>query len=214
MRVILADDAVLFRSGLARLLEQVGVEVVGEVRDATNILQLVDRTQPDAVVLDVRMPPTNTVEGLEAALEIRDKFPDVGVLVLSQYVETEYSLRLLGDRPEGVGYLLKERVGDVDRLLQALQDVAAGGSVIDTEVVAKLLDRRRSDDPLAVLSPREREVLGLMAEGRTNRAICDGLFLTSSTVETHVRSIFRKLDLRESTDDHRRVLAVLRFLRR
>ncbi|MEO6533840.1 MAG: response regulator transcription factor [Pseudolysinimonas sp.] len=213
MRVVLADDAVLFRRGLARLLTDAGIEVVGEVSDVTNLTDVVTRLNPDVLVVDVRMPPTHTTEGLVAAVDIRRARPGQAVLVLSQHVEAHYVTELLGDRPEGLGYLLKERVADDVELLDAVRRVAAGGSVIDPYVVSAILAAQSARDPVNALTPREREVLALMAEGRSNSAICARLFLTDKTVESHVRSIFQRLDLPAAADENRRVLAVLAHLR-
>ena len=213
MRVVIADDAVLFREGLARVLEGGGIEVAAQAGDAERLLALVRVDPPDAVVVDIRMPPTHTCEGLDAARRIRAEHAPVGVLVLSQYVEPHHAMQLLEDGAGGVGYLLKDRVADVGEVVEAVRRVANGGSVIDPEVVAQLVGRRRARDPLQELTGREREVLALMAEGRSNQAICQRLFLSPKTVETHVRSIFTRLDLPATPDDHRRVLAVLAFLR-
>jgi DNA-binding NarL/FixJ family response regulator len=213
MRVVIADDAVLFREGLGRVLEAAGVQVAGQVGDAEQLLARVRADPPDAVVVDIRMPPTHTREGLDAAQRIRAEHPQVGVLVLSQYVEPHHAMQLLEDGAQGVGYLLKDRVANVGEVTDALRRVAGGGSVIDPEVVAQLLGRRRARNPVQELSLREREVLALMAEGRSNQAICQRLFLSPKTVEGHVRSIFTRLDLAATPDDHRRVLAVLAFLR-
>jgi DNA-binding NarL/FixJ family response regulator len=214
MRVVIADDAVLFREGLARVLEGGGIEVAAQAGDAERLLALVRIDPPDAVVVDIRMPPTHTCEGLDAARRIRAEHAPVGVLVLSQYVEPHHAMQLLEDGGAGgVGYLLKDRVADVGEVVEAVRRVAGGGSVIDPEVVAQLVGRRRARDPLQELTGREREVLALMAEGRSNQAICQRLFLSPKTVEAHVRSIFTRLDLSATPDDHRRVLAVLAFLR-
>ncbi len=212
MRVVIADDAVLLREGIARLLEDAGFEVVAQAGDADDLVRKVAAHRPDVAVVDVRMPPTNTDDGLRAAVEIRRSQPEVGVLVLSQYVEERYALELIGENAEGVGYLLKDRVGDVERFHDAVRRVAEGGSALDPEVVGQLLGRRRRDDPLDELTPREREVLGLMAEGRSNHAIADGLVVTERAVEKHVTSIFGKLNLPPAVEDHRRVLAVLTYL--
>jgi DNA-binding NarL/FixJ family response regulator/class 3 adenylate cyclase len=211
--VVLADDTVLLREGVARLLEDAGFEVVAQSGNAEDLLRHVAMHKPRVAVVDIRMPPTHTDEGLRAAREIRDRFPDTGVLVLSQYVESGYAMDLLSESTEGVGYLLKDRVSDVDEFASAVRRVAEGGSALDPAVVSELLGRRRRDDPLDELTPREREVLELMAEGRSNQAIADRMYVTLRAVEKHVTSIFSKLDLPASTDDHRRVLAVLLFLR-
>ncbi|HEX2426225.1 MAG TPA: response regulator transcription factor [Actinomycetota bacterium] len=211
--VIVADDSVLFREGVARVLQDRGFSVSGQAGDAEELLSAVERTAPDVVVTDIRMPPTNTSEGLVAAQRIRSEHPEVAVLVLSQYVETQHAMRLLRDTPERVGYLLKDRVSDIDEFADAVRRIARGGSVIDPEVVAQLLGRRSEDHALEALTDREREILALMAEGRSNQAICERLFLSPKTVETHVGSIFSKLGLLQAADDHRRVLAVLAYLR-
>jgi DNA-binding NarL/FixJ family response regulator len=213
MRVMIADDAVLFREGLARVLEAAGIQVAAQVGDADQLIARVRADPPDAVVVDIRMPPTHTREGLDAAERIRAEDPRVGVLVLSQYVETHHAIQLLQGGVQGVGYLLKDRVADVAEVADAVRRVAGGGSVIDPEVVAQLVGRQRVRNPILELTDREREVLALIAEGRSNQAICQRLYLSPKTVEAHVRSIFTRLDLSATPDDHRRVLAVLAFLR-
>jgi DNA-binding NarL/FixJ family response regulator len=210
-RVILADDDVLLRAGLASLLEQSGFTVVAQAGDGTDLLALVRDHQPELVLVDIRMPPTHSTEGLDAARAIRAEFPQTGILVLSAYVEVDHAIELLaGGR--GIGYLLKSRVTDVDEFLETLERIAGGGSVVDPALVTELVLARRVEDPLAELSSREREVLALMAEGRSNSGIARLLWVTEGTVEKHVQSILRKLRLPGSADDHRRVLAVIRFL--
>ena len=213
MRVVVADDAVLFREGLVRVLEDAGFDVVGKASDGNELLSLVAATQPAVAIADIRMPPTHTTEGLEAAKRIHAAHQAVGVLLLSQYVETHHAVELLGDARGRVGYLLKDRVSDLVEFTEAVRRVAAGGSVIDPEIVARLVHRRRQRDPLEALTEREREILALMAEGRSNQGICERLFLSPKTVETHVGRIFTKLGILPASEDHRRVLAVLRFLR-
>ena len=213
MRIVIADDAVLLREGAARLLEEAGFEIVAQAGDAEDLLRKVRAHKPDVAIIDVRMPPDNTDDGLRAALVIREELPDIGILLLSQYVEDRYLRELLSRGAEGVGYLLKERVADVDRLVEAVERVAAVGSVLDPQVVAHMLGRAREEGPLDALTDREREVLALMAEGRTNRAIAGEIFVSERAVERHVTSIFTKLGLPAGEDDHRRVLAVLAFLR-
>jgi DNA-binding NarL/FixJ family response regulator len=212
MRVVIAEDSVLLREGLARLLADGGFDVVGLAGDGDDLLRKVGAHRPDVAVVDVRMPPSHTDEGLRAALHIRERHPGTGVLVLSAYVEERYAMDLIAEGAQGVGYLLKDRVADVSRFTEAVKRVGEGGSALDPEVVAQLLGRARRDDPLSELTPREREVLGLMAEGRTNHAIAEGLVITERAVEKHVTSIFGKLGLEESSAAHRRVLAVLQFL--
>jgi DNA-binding NarL/FixJ family response regulator len=211
--VVIAEDNVLLREGLTRLLQESGFEVSGQAGDAEDLIRKVGAHHPDVAVVDVRMPPTHTDEGLRAARKIRTDHPGTAVLVLSQYVEEAYALELLSESTERTGYLLKDRVGDVDTFVDAVRRVAGGGSALDPEVVSLLLGRRRREDPLEPLTPREREVLGLMAEGRSNAAIAEALVVTERAVEKHVTSIFSKLDLVPTTEDHRRVLAVLAYLR-
>jgi DNA-binding NarL/FixJ family response regulator len=215
VRIVLADDSVLLREGVAQLLSQAGFEVVGQAGDAGELLEQVETHAPDVAIVDIRMPPTHTDEGLRAAGEIRARHPGVGVLVLSQYVRPSYAFELLSDGAERVGYLLKDRVSHLDELADAVRRVGDGGTVLDPMVVSQLVGRPRGeeDDALAELSEREREVLGLMAEGRTNQAIAERLFITERTVEKHVKNIFAKLRLPASADDHRRVLAVVAYLR-
>ncbi len=213
MRVVVAEDSVLLREGIARLLDDHGFDVVGQAGDADDLVRKVGAHKPDVAVVDIRMPPTNTDDGLRAALRIRDEHPQTGVLVLSAYVEEAYALELVAESASGLGYLLKDRVADVDGFVDAVRRVADGGSALDPEVVSRLVGRNRRDDPLAELTPREREVLELMAEGRTNAAIAERLVVTERAVEKHVTSIFGKLGLSPAPEDHRRVLAVLTFLR-
>ena len=213
MRVVVADDVMLTREGIVRLLHDAGVDVVAEADDAETLLQHVRSARPDVAIVDIRMPPTNTDEGLVAAREIRTDQPDVGVLLLSQYVEPSYAMRLIEDQPERVGYLLKDRVFDIAAVVDALRRIVDGETVIDPTIVSRLVGRRRRQDPLGRLTEREREVLGLIAEGMSNKAIAGRLFVTERTVEAHVTQIFQKLRLPESPDQHRRVLAVLAFLR-
>jgi DNA-binding NarL/FixJ family response regulator/class 3 adenylate cyclase len=213
LRAVIADDAVLLREGVARLLEDAGFEIVAQSGTREDVLRHVAMHKPDVAIVDIRMPPTHTDEGLRAAKEIRERHPDVGVLVLSQYVEPAYALELLSESAEGIGYLLKDRVSDLDEFAAAVRRVAEGGSALDPSVVSQLVGRRRRADPLEILTPREREVLEHMAEGRSNAAIAQKLFITPRAVEKHVTSIFGKLRLTESPEDHRRVLAVLTYLR-
>ncbi|HVL06575.1 MAG TPA: response regulator transcription factor [Acidimicrobiales bacterium] len=213
MRVILADDAVLFREGTARILTEAGFEVTGQVGSAGDLIDMVRRAPPDVAVIDIRMPPGRSSEGVEAAVEIRRTSPAVGLLLLSQHVETHYALRLMTEFDGGVGYLLKDRVSDLAAFAADLRRVANGDRVIDAELVARLVAKKRQGDPLAALTERERRVLELMAQGRSNSALSAELCLSAKTVEAHVRSIFTKLNLAPDASDHRRVLAVLTFLR-
>ena len=213
MRVVLADDAVILREGLARLLQEAGFEVVGLAADGDALLKLVERTTPDVAIIDIRMPPTHTDEGLRAAKTIRERWPKVGLLVLSQHVNTRYALELLSAGTDGVGYLLKERVSGLAELAASVTRVGNGGSVLDPAVVGELVGRRRpSENPVEHLTSREREVLALMAEGRSNQAIAETLFITDHTVEKHIKNILGTLSLPQSPDDHRRVLAVITYL--
>lgn len=209
-----ADDSALFREGLVRLLTEAGITVAGEARDGMELLNLISTDQPDVVIVDIRMPPTHTDEGLTAAREIHKRWPDIGVLVLSTYVDTDFATELVTRAERSVGYLLKDRVQDTDELLDALRRVQRGGSVVDPEVVSRLMGRRRASSPLAELTDREREILALMAEGRSNQAISERLYLSERTVESHIGSIFSKLQLDPTVDDHRRVMAVLLYLGR
>ncbi len=213
LRVVIAEDSVLLREGLARLLEEAGFEVAGQAGDGEDLLRKVNAHRPDVAVVDVRMPPTHTDEGLRAARTIRSEHPKTAVLVLSAYVDEASAMELLSESTERTGYLLKDRVSDLDSFADAVRRVAGGGSALDPEVVGLLLGRRRREDPLEGLTPREREVLGLMAEGRSNAAIAEQLVVTERAVEKHVTSIFTKLDLPPAVEDHRRVLAVLAYLR-
>ncbi len=213
LRIVLADDAVLLREALAAALVTAGFEVVGQTGDVAGLKVLVERHEPDVVVVDVRMPPTYTTEGLEAARHIRDARPRIGILVLSHYVETRHALDLIRSDPAGIGYLLKDRVVRIEDIADAVRRVAAGGSVIDPEVVGRLLGRPRAHSPLDELTRREREILGLMAEGRSNQGIAESLVLEPKTVEGHVSQIFGKLGLEQETKDNRRVLAVVEYLR-
>jgi DNA-binding NarL/FixJ family response regulator len=211
-RVVIADDSVLFREGIAQLLERAGFQVAGQSGTAEDLLLKVRSYDPDVAIVDIRMPPTYTDEGMRAAREIRERHPGVGVLVLSQYEEAPYMMELLQGDIEGIGYLLKDRIRDVHEFADAVRRVAEGGSAFDPAVVSRLVGRRRGDDPLDSLTPREREVLELMAQGRSNQAIAEKLVVTPGAVEKHVRSIFGKLGLSVSAEDHRRVLAVLTYL--
>jgi DNA-binding NarL/FixJ family response regulator len=212
LRVVIAEDSAIIREGIARLIEESGGSVVAKVRDGVAFVEAVERERPDVSVVDVRMPPTQRDEGLRAAIEARRRVPGTPILVLSQYVERQYATELLADRAGGVGYLLKDRVGDIREFMDALRRVANGGTALDPEVVAQLMARNRMDDPLATLTPREREVLAAMAEGRTNIGIARQLSITEGAAEKHISNIFGKLDLPESPSDHRRVLAVLTYL--
>ena len=214
MRVVIADDAPLIREGVARLLAENGVDVVDQVGDADAALASVRDLRPDVALVDIRMPPTHTDEGLRAAREIRSRYPGTAVLVLSQHLESDYALQLVEEKPERVGYLMKERVGRVEQLLDAVQRVAAGECVVDRAVVDELLARRRRVDPIEELTSREREIIALMAEGRSKQGICRALWLSPKTVETHIRGAFAKLGIKEASEDNRRVLAVLAYLRR
>jgi DNA-binding NarL/FixJ family response regulator len=214
VRVVIADDAPLIREGIATLLTEHDVEVVKQVDNAEALLECIRDMRPDVALIDIRMPPTHTDEGLRAARTIRARYPDIAVLVLSQHLELEYALRLVEEKPAGAGYLLKERVGRVERLLDALERVASGECVVDRAVVDELLAHRRRADPIEELTPREREIIALMAEGRSNQGICQALWLSPKTVETHIRGAFTKLGIREAPEDNRRVLAVLAFLQR
>jgi DNA-binding NarL/FixJ family response regulator len=213
LRVVIAEDQVLLRAGLARLLTDAGIEVVGEAGDAPDLLRKVNAHHPDVAIVDVQMPPDRTDDGLRAAIAIRRDHPDVGVLVLSQFSDERYALDLIGDDATGVGYLLKDRVADLDAFADAVRRVAGGGSALDPEIVALMVGRRRKDDPLEDLTPREREVLALMAEGKSNQGIAEALSVTPAAVEKHVTRIFTKLDLGHEPSEHRRVLAVLTLLK-
>jgi DNA-binding NarL/FixJ family response regulator len=213
LRVAIADDSALLREGVARVLSDAGLVVVAQVANAVELMAAIASHDPQVVVVDIRMPPTHTDEGVRAARRIREGHPGVGVVVLSQHAEPEYALELLADGTEGIGYLLKDRIADIDEFAAAVRRVAAGGSALDPSIVGLLVARKRRASPLEVLSPREREVLSLMAEGRSNQAIADRLVVTPRAVEKHITSIFEKLDLGTDVEDHRRVLAVLTFLR-
>lgn len=213
MRVVVADDVMLTREGIVRLLRDAGIEVVAEAEDAEGLLRHVRLVRPDVALVDIRMPPTYSDEGLVAAQAIRAEHPEVGVLVLSQYVEPSYAMRLIEDHPERAGYLLKERVFDIATVVDALRRIVDGETVVDPTIVSRLVGRRRREDPVLKLTERERQVLGLVAEGMSNRAIAGRLYVTERTVEAHITQIFQKLRLPESSDQHRRVLAVLAFLR-
>ena len=212
MRVVVAEDAVLLREGIVRLLSEADMEVVGQAGDAEDLLRKVRAHKPDVAIVDIRMPPGDSDDGLQAALVIRQELPGTGVLVLSQYAEEHYAMQLLGDGAEGVGYLLKDRVGDVDAFVDAVRRVASGGSALDPEVVARMVGRKQ-DDPLQELTPREREVLELMAQGLSNKGICDQLVLSERAVERHITGVLAKLGIPATGQEHRRVLAVLAYLR-
>jgi DNA-binding NarL/FixJ family response regulator len=212
LRVVIGEDDVLMREGIARLLADAGCEVVGRAGDAEDLLRKALANRPDVAIVDIQMPPRRGDDGLRAALELRRQRPEIGVLVLSQFYEEHFALELIGEQPEGVGYLLKERVGDVDAFLAAVDRVAAGGSALDPEVVGRMLGRRRRAGPLDDLTPRERDVLAAMAEGRSNRGIAEALVVTEAAVEKHVRNIFHKLGLGPMPTEHRRVHAVLTYL--
>jgi DNA-binding NarL/FixJ family response regulator len=213
LRVVIGEDDVLLREGIVRLLGEAGFEVVAQTGDAEDFLRRSLAHRPDVAVVDVHMPPGHSDDGLRAALELRGQRPATGILILSQFYEEHYALDLIGDRAEGVGYLLKERVGDVEAFIDAVTRVAGGGSALDPEIVARMLGRRREDRPLDRLSPREQEVLAAMAEGKSNRGIAESLFVTQAAVEKHITSIFDKLELEPAATEHRRVLAVLTYLR-
>jgi len=213
LRVVIGEDDVLLREGVARLLTEAGFDVVAQTGDADDLLRRTLAHKPDVAVVDVQMPPLREDDGLRAAAELRDRLPDMGVLVLSQFYEESYALNLIGDRAEGVGYLLKERVADVSAFVDAVERVARGGSVIDPEIVGRMLGRRRTAGPLDELTPREREVLAAMAEGKSNRGIAQELVVSETAIEKHVTRIFNKLGIGQSTTEHRRVLAVLTYMR-
>ena len=214
IRVLVGEDQPLVREGIVRVLEEAGLEVVGVTGDAEDLVRKAGAHHPDVVITDIQMPPDFTDDGLRAALRIRSSQPDIGVVVLSQFLEDRYVLELVGDRAQGVGYLLKDRVGDLALFIDAIRRVAGGGSALDPAVVQRMVGRPREGGPIDELTPREREVLGLMAEGRSNRGIADALVVSVAGVERHVTAIFGKLDLRQVPEDHRRVLAVLQYLRR
>ena len=213
MRVVIGEDQALMREGIVRLLEEAGFDVVGQAGDAIDLRRKVGAHKPDVAVVDIQMPPERTDDGLRAAMHIRSNHPDTRVLVLSQYVDARYAVDLIGEDAEGVGYLLKDRVGDLDEFAEAVRRVGEGGSVLDPEIVTRMLARQRREDPVEELSPRERDVLELMAQGRSNHGIAEQLVITESAVEKHVTAIFEKLDLERDFEPHRRVLAVLTFLR-
>jgi DNA-binding NarL/FixJ family response regulator len=214
LRVVVGEDQPLVREGVVHILQEAGFDVVGVAGDGDDLVRKARAHRPDVVITDIQMPPTGTDDGLRAARAIREAQPDVGVLVLSQFLEAEYALDLVGDRAQGVGYLLKDRVGDIDTLADAVRRIAGGGSVLDPDVVQAMVGRRRVADPIDDLTPREREVLALMAEGRSNKGLAEELVVTVAAVERHVTSIFGKLGLHPASEDHRRVLAVLEYLNR
>jgi DNA-binding NarL/FixJ family response regulator len=213
LRLLIAEDDTLLREGLVRILTERGFEVLGQVETAEDLLRKVGGLHPDVVIVDIRLPPTHTDEGLQAAAAIGERYPEVSVLVLSQYLESAYATRLLSQRVRGTGYLLKDSISDIESLIDAIRRIARGETAVAPAIVARLVGRQRVNDPLEELTKREREILGLMAEGRSNRAISESLFISEKTVETHVRSIFAKLGIPATEDDHRRVLAVLTYLR-
>jgi DNA-binding NarL/FixJ family response regulator len=213
IRVVIGEDQVLLREGIAEILDRAGLEVVAQAGSAEDFLRRARAHKPDVAVVDIQMPPGNTDDGLRAALELRSERPETGVVVLSQFFEESYAVNLIGDRPEGVGYLLKERVGDVSVFIDAVSRVAAGGTALDPDIVARMMGRRRDRGPLEALSPRDLEVLSEMAEGKSNRGIAESLFVSEAAVEKHVTAIFRKLGISASATGHRRVLAVVRYLR-
>jgi DNA-binding NarL/FixJ family response regulator len=214
VRVVVGEDEALVREGIVRVLEQAGFEVVGVAADAPDLLRKTNAHKPDVVVTDIQMPPERADDGLRAAMQIRATRPETGVVVLSQFLEDRYALDLVGDRAEGVGYLLKDRVGDLKLFVDSVRRVAAGGSALDPQVIQRMVGRRRVNSPLDELTPRERDVMALMAEGRSNAGIASELTVTVAAVERHVTNIFDKLDLRQAPEDHRRVLAVLQYLKR
>jgi len=213
IRVVIGEDDVLLREGIAGLLDRAGMEVVAQVADADDFLRRAQAHRPDVAVVDIQMPPGNTDDGLRAALELRNERPETGVMVLSQFFEESYAVNLIGERPEGLGYLLKERVGDVAVFIDAVRRVAAGGTALDPEIVGRMMGRRRDEGPLDELTPRDRDVLREMAEGKSNRGIAETLFVSEAAVEKHVSAIFRKLGIESTANEHRRVLAVVRYLR-
>jgi DNA-binding NarL/FixJ family response regulator len=213
IRVVIGEDDVLLREGIAGLLDRAGMEIVAQVADADDFLRRAQAHRPDVAVVDIQMPPGNTDDGLRAALELRNERPETGVMVLSQFFEESYAVNLIGERPEGLGYLLKERVGDVAVFIDAVRRVAAGGTALDPEIVARMMGRRRDEGPLDELTPRDRDVLREMAEGKSNRGIAETLVVSEAAVEKHVSAIFRKLGIESTANEHRRVLAVVRYLR-